>query len=706
MTSNADSGAVIATFKITGHGDHQMRGPVTIGRDPRSDDGSTVEVDGDPLVSKSHFSVDIDQGDLIITDLGSSNGTYLHHAAGETAVPSDRWIPIPDGAEIEFGDQRMTLQRAAPVEPTADSEVHPDEASTVEHEVPVARPVAATPGNFWAGDVDDAVADAAPIEDSVDCPECERELPAGSKFCDGCGTPIMPDEPASPVADDPGHTVVVGPGGFVPANPTPAARAPSAPAPPQAPPGGPSPHAGVPPHYGGVASAPPQGVAPQGSPPPGQYGQPPPPQGAQIAPPHQAGGPVFVDPYAASGSQGGTGKKILIGVGALAIVGLIGAGLVVVLGGGDDSTSSGRFPLPSVATEIDEVWSTDVEGESGVPGLGESAVYVASRADQDIVITSLARGDGAQNWDATIDEAESGSFVGEFGDVTVFEVCGFDADSACSVIGLDTEDGEDLWTVPTEDGTAFVSSGQLLVDDGDGLILLDPATGDRLERVRGEESFNDFVALLVGDDLEVTAFDDELQPVFGPVELDIEDASAGTFDGTRLLIGVGDEIDFVDAEGDVTPGPFLDGDITFLVALDENTLIAELGDEVVVYDIDDDDAVERWTVDGTFDLVAQPDGGTVVIVNAGSDRVIVDLESGEERFDVDADPGSVVIAAADNAFVVIDRGDDPDVFGDATVTAYDWETGDEIWSEDIDGAVVVDELVVEVGADGDVIAFG
>ncbi len=111
LTSDPDAGNLIATFRIAGHGDHQMRGPVTVGRDPRADDGATVEVDGDPLVSKSHLCIDIDQGDLIITDLGSSNGTYLHHTAGETAVPSNRWVPIPAGTEIEFGDQRMTIER-------------------------------------------------------------------------------------------------------------------------------------------------------------------------------------------------------------------------------------------------------------------------------------------------------------------------------------------------------------------------------------------------------------------------------------------------------------------------------------------------------------------------------------------------------------------------------------------------------------------
>jgi pSer/pThr/pTyr-binding forkhead associated (FHA) protein len=95
MTSDAETGDVIAILHITGHRDHQMRSPVAIGRDPRAGERAAVEVGGDPLVSKSHRCIDIDQRDVIITDLGSSNGTYLKHTQGETAVPGDRWIPVP-----------------------------------------------------------------------------------------------------------------------------------------------------------------------------------------------------------------------------------------------------------------------------------------------------------------------------------------------------------------------------------------------------------------------------------------------------------------------------------------------------------------------------------------------------------------------------------------------------------------------------------
>ena len=709
MTSDANTGDLIATFKISGHGDHQMRGPVTIGRDPRADEGATIEVDGDPLVSKSHMSVDVDEGDLIITDLGSSNGTYLHHSTGETAVPSDRWIPIPAGAEIEFGDQRMTVERVAPLV-TPDPEVDRDNAATIEHATPAARPAAAISDSLWAAEsdagaaepVDDptpvvAAAPAVPTasDEHIDCSQCQRELPPGSKFCDGCGARVMPGAEPTPVADDPGHTVVVPPGGFQAAT----ALSPQTAGPPPAQYGGPAPRYGGPP-----AGPPPQGPPP--GPPPGQFGQSPPPQAVLGAPPQQPGGLVFVDPSAAASPKSGAGKKIVVGIVALVVLGLIGFGLVTLLGGGDKSTAAGRGDARTISTELDELWSTDVGGASGFPGIGDASVYVASKTEADVLFTSLAREDGDENWVSTIDDADFGALVGEFDDVTVVSACVFDVETVCSVIGLDIDDGDEIWREPLGEGFAFESAGRLLGDDGEGLMLLDPATGDRLERIRGVVEYGDFNALLVDDDGDVSAYDDDLQPLLGPARVD-DNATVVAFDGERLLVAIRDEVEYVDSVGDVTSGPFLDGEITRLMAIDDSTLIAELGDEVVVYDLDGDDAVKRWSENGTISQVASPDSGPVVVIDTGTDHLIVDLTSGEERFDVDGSiADGVATSAATNAFVVVDRGDIEIFGGDATVTAYDWTTGDQIWSEDIEGNVRVDEVVIVVETDGNVIAFG
>ncbi len=73
---------------------------------------------------------------------------------------------------------------------------------------------------------------------------------------------------------------------------------------------------------------------------------------------------------------------------------------------------------------------------------------------------------------------------------------------------------------------------------------------------------------------------------------------------------------------------------------------------------------------------------------------------------MDGKIGTISTVSATNAFVVVDRGEIDNFAGDATITAYDWTTGDEIWSEDIEGSVRVDELVVVVESDGDVTAYG
>lgn len=669
MTSDGDTGDLIATLMVSGHGDHSMRGAVTVGRDPHAADGSIVSVDGDPLVSKSHFRLDSDGGDLIITDLDSSNGTYLHHEAGETAVPSDRWIPVPPGAEIEFGDQRMTIASAEVDldQGTNDADPTPDNAARVSDESP---------------------ADDEPLR----CAACDRELPAASKFCDGCGTPVAPDDAAIPHAGGPAATVVIPSGGIPDSSGAPVA--------PPVPPPSVAPPAAAPPPYGSQALRSPQGPSPQPPPPQG----PPPPQYGQSPPAPGVGGPVFVDPAAAPTSTGGGAKKVLVGVGALVVLALVGFGLVSILGG-DESNSGGGFELLTVPSELDELWSTEVEGDSGFAGVGDAAVYVAAEDGADVIFTSLSREDGDENWVETIDDADFGNFVGESGDVAVVSVCAFDADTACAVIGLDIDDGDEIWRETIDDGFAFFRNGGLIANDGDGLALLDPATGDRRERIRGEVVFGDSGELFVDDDGEISVLDDDLQPLIGPLDVD-PDAGAVAFDGERLVVGIGDEIEYIDAAGDVTPGPFLDGDITGLVAIDDSTIVAELGDEVVVYDVDDGDVDERWSENGTIVQVVDPDGGRVVVVDEGSQRLVIDLESGSERFDVDGELGDVAALPGTNAYAVIDRGGTSDFDGEATLTAYDWTTGDEIWSEDVDGAVRLDEIVVVVETDGDVIAFG
>lgn len=176
MTSGDADGPLLATLVITGHRPIDMTGPVTIGRDPRAERGVVVAIDGDPLVSKSHLAIDVAADGLVITDLGSSNGTFLHHGGGDTAVPTDSWIPVPAGAEVEFGDQRMRIEV-----PTAPDPVDTDDAATPRHGI--AAPVA--PPDPWGATVG--------ADPGITCAQCDRRLFTESRFCDMCGTPTAPD---------------------------------------------------------------------------------------------------------------------------------------------------------------------------------------------------------------------------------------------------------------------------------------------------------------------------------------------------------------------------------------------------------------------------------------------------------------------------------------------------------------------------------
>lgn len=69
--------------------------PVTIGRDPTN----TISIES-PFVSKAHASFRFANGEYLLEDLGSANGTRVNGAPIETAV-------VEPGDVIEIGDQRF-----------------------------------------------------------------------------------------------------------------------------------------------------------------------------------------------------------------------------------------------------------------------------------------------------------------------------------------------------------------------------------------------------------------------------------------------------------------------------------------------------------------------------------------------------------------------------------------------------------------------
>ena len=87
-------GNVIQTHPLT-------QAPVTIGRSP--DVGVTLP---HPLVSRAHVELRLGPQGLVITDLGSSNGTYI---GTERLAPNQPRI-LTDGMSFRIGPYTMTYQ--------------------------------------------------------------------------------------------------------------------------------------------------------------------------------------------------------------------------------------------------------------------------------------------------------------------------------------------------------------------------------------------------------------------------------------------------------------------------------------------------------------------------------------------------------------------------------------------------------------------
>jgi outer membrane protein assembly factor BamB len=614
---NADAGdrEVFAILSISGRQPVRVTGPVTIGRDPRSVAGDVIVVDGDPLVSKSHLAVDVEAGQLVVTDLGSSNGTFIHHAGDESAVPFDGWVPLPPGSEVEFGDQRMAIEPVPPVE-------HTDRGET------------------------------ADVDPQITCGHCGRELPVDSSFCDGCGTPTSSNAPATPAHTNPWEPAAAPPLG-PPATPYPAG----------------------PPTFDPNAAY-------------------------QQAPP---GAPIFVDPDAPSdSSRGGPAKLILAGVGGVLLIGLIGFALVAVIGSDDRVDSQGPRTVPET---LDEMWSQSVAGATQSGAVDGDLVFVTSLdpddADADAEITAFDRETGDEVWKTRVDAAASfTSLRGVSDGVLVVSACERD----CALVGVDAETGAALWTGDVgEVGGRAIADRIFSIENGT-IELLDPRTGDRIERVRGDDvRFDgDFVLVTDGDDIEV--FDLDLESVLGPERVDRADAFA--FDGSHLLVAEGDELRFIETDGEVAMETTVDvGRIDEIHPVEADNIVLSTDEGIISIEPADGEADERWSERGEIDVVEEVDGGAVVVVGSRETLDIVDADTGDLRFDRDlVDPDDGFTVAGRNALVIYDFGG---FDGPIEVSAFDWEEGDALWDERFDGFATIDDgLLVELGRDGDVVLYG
>lgn len=92
-----------------------IEGAMVLGRDPISPDHpdrvQRVSIDDpDRSVSKTHASFDVIDGQLLVSDLASTNGVVVVHADGREIVPQPgQQIPVPDGSAIALGTYVVTV---------------------------------------------------------------------------------------------------------------------------------------------------------------------------------------------------------------------------------------------------------------------------------------------------------------------------------------------------------------------------------------------------------------------------------------------------------------------------------------------------------------------------------------------------------------------------------------------------------------------
>lgn len=89
--------------------------PVVVGRNPaprEEGDERFVVKDSTRSVSKTHLRVDPTGEDVMVTDLGSTNGSAITREDGEReALAADTPVALPDGAGLAIGDRTLTVER-------------------------------------------------------------------------------------------------------------------------------------------------------------------------------------------------------------------------------------------------------------------------------------------------------------------------------------------------------------------------------------------------------------------------------------------------------------------------------------------------------------------------------------------------------------------------------------------------------------------
>lgn len=161
-------------------GELSFAGRVVIGREA----ACGLRLD-DPGVSRHHAAVELTADGARVTDLGSSNGTYVNGRRIEG--PED----LVTGDEIAVGHTRLKLGRVQEARPApASTELAPSKAD------PPPEPLAPAPSGPQAPPREPAAGPAA-----RQCPGCGRpERDPAGRFCRGCGQalPAIAPAPAPP----------------------------------------------------------------------------------------------------------------------------------------------------------------------------------------------------------------------------------------------------------------------------------------------------------------------------------------------------------------------------------------------------------------------------------------------------------------------------------------------------------------------------
>lgn len=90
---------------------------LVFGRDPSAPADAPAEVyrwaDMSRTLSKSHVRLEWDGRQMWVTDLGSTNGTFVRGAGASTPLLPHQRTPVPTDVVLEIGDRTLTVRDAA-----------------------------------------------------------------------------------------------------------------------------------------------------------------------------------------------------------------------------------------------------------------------------------------------------------------------------------------------------------------------------------------------------------------------------------------------------------------------------------------------------------------------------------------------------------------------------------------------------------------